>query len=397
MDKNEGIKVIPLDISDAWDNKTSLKEQAKRIISTAKDEKRDLTKAENDTILSLIGLADQVDEKIYRMAGVKMDGTDDMNSFMNPTSKSKNIWGATAQDLVRGNYTNIATRGLTSTTGSAVIQNPSIMKEYIGNLAYMNPLTDLGVTFENADNYSQWPMASGEPVVSYQGAEGDALSIDTAWSLTSTKATYATAAVIIKTSKQLLLDGMNVPGIIDRELTVAFQNSILVKFMQGSGTAEPYGLDNLSGINTFDLNGSAYDYDDYMTWTQPIISGRRPPEAASFLHGGSSWAYYGKLKDDQSRYLSRPDNLIGQIWKTSGAVKEDYASTRTKIYGGDFTNSRVIFQSGPGFGGNGFGGIQVLDQLYAGTFEVGFLAWLRYDIKHFRAGLLLRVDGVPLT
>lgn len=397
MTTKNGVKIIPVDISETWDNKTALKEQAKRILATAKDEKRDLTKEEAGAIADLIKLSDQIDEQVYRMAGAKMEVDDEITSLYMGANRPKNLWGDTAVDLVRGNYEGITKRGLTSTTGAAVLQDPMVTDKYIETLTHNNPMEGLGFNFVRSENYAQVAAASGEPVVVYQAAEGDAITPDTAWSLQSYKASYCTAACIIKASKQLILDGGNIGSIIQTELDTAFKNSMMLKMMQGSGSGEPTGLDSLSGINTDDIGGSAFTYDDFIDWSTTIHANRARPDQVRFLLGASSWGYVAKLKDSQSRYQEKPELLRAQTWVMSSAVKENYASTRTKIYGGNFENSSVIFQGGAGFTGRGYGGMMVLDQLYAGTLETGFLAWLRFDIKHYRPSQLIRIDGVPLT
>lgn len=399
------VQTISLTLSDAWDNKEAIKEQARGILKRAKDEKRDLTQAEATTFNDLISISEQIDEIVYRMAEAG-GPADSSNGLMIPgdgryTSMSKahrHLFGQMALDLAKGDYGKIEERGLTSTTGAATIVNPNIMTDYFQTLTHMNPLSDLGVVFQRADNYSQWPYASGAPAIAYQGAEGDAFTPDTSWTLAGRKGTFVTSACIIKTSKQLLFDGLEVPQIISQELASAFQNSILTKFMTGSGSGEPTGLDNLSGIQTDDLNGSAFSYDDFAGWSATLLRQRVRPEQIGWLYSPSTWSILAKTTDDQSRYQDAPSPLRNQTWTVSSAVSEAYSTnTRSKIYGGNFSNSRVLFQGGSGFSGNGYGGMMVLDQLYSATFETGFLAWLRYDIQHFRPEQIIRVDGVPLT
>lgn len=395
--KNE-VQVIPLAVTEARDVREQLKEQIAGIMKTARDEKRDFTKEENKTVEALRGLVERIDDGVFSLAS----GTDDEGGLMRPgsathASEYRNVFADMMRSFAKGRPGELEQRGLTTTNSSGIIQDPLIMSTYVANLTDMNPLSELGVNFKvDQSNYSQFPYASGEPVVSYL-SEGGSITADTAWAIGGRKATFSTSVCLIKTSRQLLMDNMDAAKFAQQELNVAFKNHLTKSIMQGSGSGQPTGLDNLSGINTVDMNGSAYDLDDYIDWSTTLIANRVRPNQIGFLHGSSSWGYAAKFKDSQNRYLDKPELLREQMWKVSSAVKEDYASTRTKIYGGDWSTIYAMFRQSVGRETPGYGGLQVLDQLYAETFEIGFLAWVNHDFVYHRPTSLIRIDGVPLT
>lgn len=396
--KNE-VEVIPLAVTEARDVREQLKEQIAGIMKTARDEKRDFTKEENKTVEALRGLVERIDDGVFNLAS----GTDDEGGIMRPGSATsmsreyRSIYGDMMRAFAKGRPEEMEQRGITTSNSSGIIQNPLIMTSYTGNLTHMNPLYDLGVNFKtDQSNYQQYPYASGEPAAAYLSELGT-ISADTSWAMGGRKATLATSVLLIKCSRQLLMDNPDAAPFAQQEMNTAFQNHIITGFMQGSGSGQPTGLDNLSGINTVDLGGSAYDLDDYINWSTTLIANRVRPDQIGWLHGSSSWGYAAKFKDDQSRYLDKPELLREQMWKVSSAVKEDYDSSRSRIYGGNFSSVDAIFRQSVGTEMPGYGGLQILDQLYAATFEVGFLAWLNWDFVHHRPTSLIRIDGVPLT
>lgn len=398
----EHLSVVPLNIREAANVKDQLHEQAEAILKAAKDAKRDLTEKESRVFEEVINLARRLDDTV--LDGIIGGGDSDGGGILTPgrvntgpAREYKHIFGESMRDFVRGDRAAVEERGLTTTNSSGILQNPLIMNEYVANLSALSPFARMGVRYVvDQSNYQAYPAASGEPVVSYLSEVGT-ITEDTSWAVKQNKATFQTAVLLIKSSRQLLMDSPDTAQFVQQEMNIAFNNFLSQQIMQGSGSGQATGLDNVSGINTVDLGGSAYSYDDYINWSKTLVSNRVRPEQIGFLHGASSWAYAAKLKDDQNRYLNKPELLQSQMWEVTSAVKEDYASTRTKIYGGDFSTVSAVFRQAVGREQPGYGGFQVLDQLYAENFQTGFLAWLNFDLVYHRPTSLIRIDGVPLS
>lgn len=399
---SEHLDVIPLNVSGVRDVREDLERQCEAILKTAKDAKRDLSENEAKTFDELVRLKRGIDAGV--IGNLLGSGDSDGGGILTPgrvntgpAREYKHIFGESMRDFVRGDRAAVEERGLTTTNSSGILQNPLIMNEYVANLSALSPFARMGVRYVvDQSNYQAYPAASGEPVVSYLSEVGT-ITEDTSWAVKQNKATFQTAVLLIKSSRQLLMDSPDTAQFVQQEMNIAFNNFLSQQIMQGSGSGQATGLDNVSGINTVDLAGSAYDFDDYINWSKTLVSNRVRPEMIGFLHGASSWAYAAKLKDSQNRYLDKPELLRSQTWEVTSAVKEDYASTRTKIYAGDFSTVSAVFRQAVGREQPGYGGFQVLDQLYAENFQTGFLAWVNFDFVYHRPTSLIRIDGVPLS
>ena len=195
---------------------------------------------------------------------------------------------------------------------------------------------------------------------------------------------------LVKVSTELLQDSMfDLETYIAQEFARAFGAAEEEAFCVGTGVGQPSGIFLASGGGTIGVTaGSATNItvDNLIDLVYALKSPYR--RNAVFLMKDVTVSALRKLKDSNGAYLwqpsvqqGQPDRFIGYPLYTSPYVPGVGASALPIAFG-DFSNYWIADRMGRS--------VQRLNELYAGTGQVGFLATERVD------GKVILAEGIQL-
>lgn len=194
---------------------------------------------------------------------------------------------------------------------------------------------------------------------------------------------------LVKMSIELLQDSMfDLEDYIAGEFARAFGVAEEEAFCVGTGTGQPSGIFTANGgtIGVTTSSAAAVTVDNIIDLIYALKSPYR--RNASFLMKDVTVSALRKLKDANGAYLwqpsvqaGQPDRLLGYPLYTSPYVPAVGASTLPIAFG-DFSNYWIADRMGRT--------IQRLNELYAGTGQVGFIATERVD------GKVILAEGIQL-
>lgn len=185
---------------------------------------------------------------------------------------------------------------------------------------------------------------------------------------------------LIKVSDELLNDSVfDVPSYISREFARRIGAKEEEAFFVGDGKGKPTGLfDKTAGADTgVTVAGTSITFDDVMDLFYSLRAPYR--NKASWLLNDSTVKAIRKLKDGNGNYIwqpsvkeGEPDRILNRPYKTSIYVPEIAAGNRVIAFG-DYSYYWIAERQGRSF--------KRLNELYATTGQVGFLACERLDGK----------------
>ena len=185
---------------------------------------------------------------------------------------------------------------------------------------------------------------------------------------------------LIKVSDELLNDSVfDVPSYISREFARRIGAKEEEAFFVGDGKGKPTGLfDKTAGADTgVTVAGISITFDDVMDLFYSLRAPYR--NKASWLLNDSTVKAIRKLKDGNGNYIwqpsvkeGEPDRILNRPYKTSIYVPEIAAGNRVIAFG-DYSYYWIAERQGRSF--------KRLNELYATTGQVGFLACERLDGK----------------
>ena len=194
---------------------------------------------------------------------------------------------------------------------------------------------------------------------------------------------------LVKVSLELLQDSMfNLESYIAAEFARAFGIAEEEAFCTGNGTDRPTGIFTANGGEVGVTAGSAaaVTVDNLIDLIYALKSPYR--RNASFLMRDVTVSALRKLKDSNGAYLwqpsvqaGEPDRLLGYPIYTSPYAPV-VAANAMPIAFGDFSNYWIADRMGRT--------VQRLNELYAGTGQVGFIATERVD------GKVILAEGIQL-
>jgi HK97 family phage major capsid protein len=204
--------------------------------------------------------------------------------------------------------------------------------------------------------------------------------------------TAKTCAVFFKVSNELLEDGQNTDAacrnLLASAAAVALDQAVLV----GAGGDQPLGIRGQTGIQNVSMgtNGAA------LTGWAPMLNAVQALEAANAGNVTAMVAaprtartIYG-FADTTGQPLQPPPRVAGVplLVTTSMPINETQgtATAASSIIMGDFREALIGLRTDIT--------IRVLDQRFADTGEVAFLAWMRADVALARPAALSRIAGI---
>lgn len=198
-----------------------------------------------------------------------------------------------------------------------------------------------------------------------------------------------------KASRELLADSANLEQALFVVIAQAFAKEVDRAGLRGSGIApEPRGLLNTTGIQavTNGVNGASLAttaYSNLVSAMQAILQADAGMPKAAIMSPRSLSILAGLL-DSTSQPRSKPEilrdwNLIATS-QVPNTLTVGTSTDCSEIYVGDF--SKVVFFLREGFS------VQLLNELYASTGEIGFACHARVDVAALYPAGIAVVTGV---
>jgi HK97 family phage major capsid protein len=206
-------------------------------------------------------------------------------------------------------------------------------------------------------------------------------------------ATPQSLAFFFKVSRELLADGQNIEPALRTAIAQSFARELDRVGLRGSGTApQPRGILNTAGIQsvTNGANGASLaGYANFFTGVQAILGADAPMPTAAIMHPRSQ-VKLGGLLDTTNQPISIPPMLqpVRMLATSQIPINLTVGTSNdcSEIYLGDFTRCAFTLRENVS--------VQLLNELYAGTGEIGFLCHVRADfVCWYPAGFAV-VTGV---
>ena len=249
---------------------------------------------------------------------------------------------------------------------SAMVPVSSLMQAGVGIV----PLEDGGKTFTTA-------AVNTIPTAAWRAEAGNVATSDPAFR--AVVATPRSLAFQFKISRELLADGQNIREALNNAIAQAFAKELDRVGLRGSGTApEPRGILNVSGIQsvTNGTNGTALaSYANLFSAVQALLQADAPMPTAAIM-SPRSLVKLGGLTDSTGQPLRVPDALKNLKLISTSQIPNNLtvgsSSDCSEIYLGDFSKMYFAMRENVS--------IQLLNELYAGTGEIGFACHMRADV-----------------
>lgn len=182
-----------------------------------------------------------------------------------------------------------------------------------------------------------------------------------------------------KVSRELLADAANIELALRVAIAQAFAKELDRVALMGSGTApEPRGLLNWPGVGTVGngANGAALaGYANLFSALQNNLNADAPQPTAAIM-SPRSLVKLGSLTDTTGQPLERPEMLRQMQMLSTSQIPDDLgvgtSDDCSLIFAGDFSRMAFMMRE--------YLSIQKLNELYAGTGEIGFVCHMRADV-----------------
>lgn len=199
-------------------------------------------------------------------------------------------------------------------------------------------------------------------------------------------------AVLIKISRELAADSINLGAMIDKAVTSAMALEIDRVALFGSGSSnQPTGVVNTSGINTVSMgtNGAALaSYDKLIDAIYELHADNVMPTAGIFAP--RTKAALAKLKDANDNPLTVPEMVreVPLLATTGVPINQTQgtATTASSIIYGDFRQLMIGVREEIS--------IRTFDQLYADTGQIALVAHARVDVQLAHAAAFCQLAGI---
>lgn len=194
-------------------------------------------------------------------------------------------------------------------------------------------------------------------------------------------------AVLVKVSRELLEDSLNMETLLPQLMTSAMAVELDRVALFGSGTApEPQGVVNFSGVQEVAHDAALASY-------APLISARTLVKSANF-DGVSAYVLNPRdegtlagLTATDGQPLNIPPAIAEVPMLTSTSVPTDEgAGTESSIVTGKFDNLMIGLRHGVT--------IQILKERFQDTGQYGFIAFMRADIAATHENAFCKITGI---
>ncbi len=198
-------------------------------------------------------------------------------------------------------------------------------------------------------------------------------------------------AVLVKVSRELLEDSLNIETELPRIMTVALAQELDRVALFGSGTgSEPTGIVNTSGVSEVAHDATLTTYAPLITARTNVLTSNAERLSAYIIHPRDEGELAG-LTDSTGQPLQAPPKLsdIPMLTTTSVPTDGGTGSDESSIITGDFSRLLIGVRSQIS--------IQMLKERYADTGQYGFLAFMRADIAVEHPEVFCKITGINPT
>jgi HK97 family phage major capsid protein len=195
-------------------------------------------------------------------------------------------------------------------------------------------------------------------------------------------------AVLVKVSRELLEDSVNIEDALMNVLTSAMALEVDRVAMFGTGDApEPRGIVNTANVNAVALNGQLVGYAPLISARTAILGANSPGVTAYVMNPREEGSLAGRL-DGQGQPLRVPPKIEAIPFLQTSAVPKNggVGANESSIIGGYFPHLLIGMRSELR--------IEILRERYADNMQYGFLAHLRADVQLEHPESFTKITGI---
>lgn len=275
---------------------------------------------------------------------------------------------------------NSLSRGTDTSGGFAVpsILMPGILEAMVPNSALMMAGVGVIPLAEGAKTYTTAGI-DAIPTAAWRLESGTVAQSDP--SFRAVVATPQSLSFFFKVSRELLADAPNMNAALNQVIAQAFAKELDRAGLIGTGTApEPRGLLNTSGVLsvTNGANGASLATTKFANLFSGVQSMLQvdSPMPTGFIMSPRTKLGFAALVDSTAQPLMMPAMLAPipmlSTSQISNALTVGSSTDCTQIFMGDFNRMAFMMREAVH--------IQLVDQLFAGTGEIGFYCHVRADV-----------------
>jgi HK97 family phage major capsid protein len=182
-------------------------------------------------------------------------------------------------------------------------------------------------------------------------------------------------AVLIKVSRELMQDSVNLESELPRILAVAMAKELDRICLLGSGSApEPRGVANQSGIGTIALNAALTNYSSLIGAKTAIETANAGPVSAFIMHPRES-GDLATLADSTGQPLRVPPALeaIPMLGCSAIPINTGAGSNESVIFAGNFRHLLIGMRTQIR--------VEVARELFAANHQTALIAHCRFDVQ----------------
>jgi HK97 family phage major capsid protein len=200
-------------------------------------------------------------------------------------------------------------------------------------------------------------------------------------------------AVLVKVSRELLEDSLNIEQELPRVLAAAMARELDRVVFMGAGTGnEPAGLDTISGVLEVAHDAVLNSYSPLVS-ARRLLMGQNNERVSAYVMHTDTEAALGDLVDSTGQPLNYPSILdrpapMQMLTTTQIPVDLGTGTNESTIYAGDFSKLMIGLRSDVR--------VEVLKERYADNLQYGFLIHARYDVVASHANAFCRITGIQL-
>jgi HK97 family phage major capsid protein len=236
-----------------------------------------------------------------------------------------------------------------------------------------------------SDNQSIAKVAS-DPAPAFRNEAAAVAESDPTFS--SVTFTPRSLMVLVKVSRELLDDSLNIGSALPNMITAAMAAEMDRVALEGTGVApQPTGLRLQSGIGNTALNAALTSYAPLLGAQTGILTANGGPVNAIIAHPRDAGTLAG-LTDTTGQPLNVPPAIAGVPMLTTSSIQVDAGAgnDESNIYVGNFANLMIGMRNEIR--------VEVLRERYADTNEYAFIAHSRFDVAISHAASFHKISGI---